>query len=651
MRIITPRGKRDEAGLAAGFTGPILETLEAYFDIAYPYAKLDQISVPSGFGAMENPGLITYGHRRILVPKGEETPDRQRSFASVCAHELAHQWFGNLVTMAWWNDIWLNEAFASWVGIKALKAWKPDWGLELNRVSELNQALRADALVSARRIRQPIESVDDIANAFDTITYQKGSAVIAMFENLVGVEAFRKGVHRYLVEHSGGNGTSEDFIAAVAAASKSEVTESFNTMLDQPGAPVLSVGLVCAKGAKPKLTFAQSRYLPLGSTGEQKQTWQLPVCVRYSVAGTQERLCTLLTASEGEQVLNGASRCPDWVLPNDGMHGYYRGRLGGQTSSVKLIKAAWAKLTEPERLGVLGDLQAEVDAGQLSLEEALSVVPLAAVQTNYRLAGAAIRLVSLIDRRKLVAPSQRAQYEAYVRSVFGPRAKQAGLSVGPKDDENARLLRPELLGMVGGDGNDKAVQGQALPLAKAWVQHRKGIDPELVSVVMGIAARTGDVEFHVQLQRALLAEKDPAQRNYLLWALGDFSEPSLVKAHLALTLDPSLTVTEAMGLLGAAAQNQRTEDVAFEFLKTNWEAVVKRMPHDWAGYLATVADGFCDAEHRGAAKEFFDGRTTAFPGGPRIFAGTMEKIELCMKYRERHQSSATAFLQKQPGND
>lgn len=646
VRIIVTKGKSAEAHLAAQMTGPILEAHEKYFDIPYPYEKLDQIALPTGFGAMENAGLVTYGHDLILVPPNEETPARRRAFASVCSHELAHQWFGNLVTMKWWDDIWLNEGFANWMGDRTLKTWKPEWGIEVDRVHERNQALLADSLVSARQVRQPIETHDDIDNVFDAITYNKGAAVIQMNENLVGAEAFQKGVRRYLNEHAHGNGTATDFIAAITQESHTDVSNTFGSFLDQPGAPVVAVNLSCPKGAAPKLTFAQRRYLPLGSTGESKQTWALPVCVRYSVGGKQTRLCTLLSQPEEEKVLEGVQRCPEWVMPNDGMFGYYRSQLGGESDTVKLLKAAGKKLSTGERLGLVSDLDAAVKAGQAKLEQALAVLPLIKDESNHRLVKASMGLVSMLNARKLVSDAQLPNYQAFVRHTFGPLAAKTGFTVAAKDTEDTRLLRPALLSLVGKDGNDATLQAKALSLAKTWVRERKGVDPELLDSVMAVAARTNDPELHAQLQHALRAEKEKAQRNYLLEALGAFSQPTLVKAHLPLALDPSVEGQEALGIIWSATDEPRTQDVGFDFLKENWDPLLKRLPADWGANLVHMASGFCDAQHRDATSAFFESRASKLRGGARPYANVMERIDLCIKYKARYQPEADAFLAK-----
>ncbi|APR79905.1 Membrane alanine aminopeptidase N [Minicystis rosea] len=294
IRIATPKGRTARAAYAVKTAPQLLDRLEAYFGTPYPYEKLDLAAVPHliSFGAMENAGLITCSERLLLARSEEETPRFQQGFVAVTAHEMAHQWFGDLVTMAWWDDVWLNEAFATWMEDKILVPFKPEWRWEIARAQSTSGAMNGDALVSARRIRQAITSNDDIQNAFDDITYNKGAAVIGMFESYVGEERFRRGVQRYLGAHQHGNATSADFLAAVGAETSAEIGPAFTTFLDQPGVPLVRAELACTPGKKgeARLSLSQQRYLPAGSPGSSEASWQIPVCYRWGRGRAKDAL-------------------------------------------------------------------------------------------------------------------------------------------------------------------------------------------------------------------------------------------------------------------------------------------------------------------------------------------------------------------------
>lgn len=645
VRIIAPKGKAPETRWAVESTGPILEQLEAYFGIPYPYEKLDHISLPVNTGAMENPGLITFGHQLILSRPNEDTPGHQRSYAGVCAHELGHQWFGDLVTMAWWDDLWLNEAFATWITTKVIGTWKPKWDADVAAVQRRSGALGNDGLANARRVRQPIETNDDIINAFDGITYGKGASVISMFESWVTPEAFQKGVTAYLQQHAFGNATAADFLGSISQAAGKDVAAPFNTFLDQPGAPRIAMELVCARGKPPTLKLAQKRQLPIGSKAEPGKTWSVPVCVRYAWKGKTDRACTLLTEATGELPLTNAKACPDWVLPNDKMQGHYRASLSGAADLPSLLTRARKELSVAERVGVLGDMSALIGSGDLDLSAALTTVPLIASEDNRHLVNAAMGFAWALNE-VVVPEAQRPKAEAFIRHHFGTRAKKLGMNVGPNDDEDTRLLRPGLVSLVARDGKDPVLRKQALELAAMWLADHKSVHPDLVDTVFGIAADTGDPALHGALLDAVKVEKDRADRNRMLGALAWYRERTLVERQLPLALGSELDARESMRLVWGAASDFRTRDLAVAFVEKNWEALIARLPKDSGAGLVFVAGGYCDEKPRDDARAFFDGRSTKYMGGPRNFAIAFEGIDLCMAYRARQRPVVTAFLEK-----
>ena len=313
VRIVVPKGHSGEAKYAAEVSAEIITKHEQYFGYPYPYDKADQVAVPdtSGWGAMENPGMVTYAQNLILAKPETDSINRQRGYAEVAAHELAHQWFGDLVTTAWWNDIWLNEAFATWKEQKFIEEWKPEWKTQVGDVDSKLYAEGEDSLISARKIRQPIEAKDDISNAFDGITYQKGAAVIGMFESWMGAKEFQKGVQSYMKQYAFKATTAGDFLDALSTSSKRDVTTAFSTFLNQAGVPLVSVALKCDGGAA-TLHLEQQRSLPLGSKGSADQIWNIPFCVRYGTSDSGESACTLMTQKTADWQLKTKS-CPTWV--------------------------------------------------------------------------------------------------------------------------------------------------------------------------------------------------------------------------------------------------------------------------------------------------------------------------------------------------
>src|SRR5260370_23610234 len=380
---------------------------------------------------MENPGLVIYSQVLILTRPADQSLAQKRRFASVCAHELAHQWFGDLVTMKWWDDTWLNESFATWLGEKIVGRIWPEWGNSLSAQQARSDVMSGDGLVSARKIHQPIESKHDIANAFDQITYTKGGAVLATFENWVGQETFRRGVRRYLKNYAWGNATADDFLAAMNAESGRDMATPFSTFLDQPGVPLVSISLKRDPAKEPKLVLPQQRYLPLGSQGSTQQSWQLPICARYGTGASEARQCLLLTTASSEVPLL-AQGCPSWVMA-DSADGYYRVAL-----ERKLVANLWAKragqLSARDRLAFFSDVQAAVYSGKMPAADALALIPaLVAAGERHLIGSAAAFLAGEGGSRArtassigdyLVPGSERPYFVHYLQSSFGREARE-----------------------------------------------------------------------------------------------------------------------------------------------------------------------------------------------------------------------------------
>ena len=644
IRMLVPRGKTAEARWAVETTPRILASLEEYFDQAYPYEKLDQVAIPMFFGAMEHPGLVTYGQTLMLQKPGDETIAGRRGYVAIAAHELAHQWFGNLVTTAWWDDIWLNEAFASWMGQRVAHEFGPGWGLDVERVWARSGALNTDALQSARRVRQRIESVHDIANAFDGITYSKGEAVLEMFEAWLGVDVFRRGVREYIREHAGGNATADDFTAALSRAAGRDLAKPFSSFLDAPGAPLVVVELECA-GGPPRVTVTQKPYAPLGSAGGSAALWQLPVCVRYATGGAPARACTLLGAPAATMTLEAAESCPGWLLANDGYTGYYRARHGGDLLK-RLLQADAGVLTAAERVGLLTDLQALVESGDVQAAAALELAAAFAGDGNRHVVNGTMAIVG--PARRFLSEGQRPAHAALVRRLYGARARSLGWRSTPGESEDLRLLRSDVLQFVGILGDDPQLARDALPLARAWLDGGDGVEADVVDAVLAVAARSGDGSLFDRLYREALTTTDRDRRERVLRALGRFRSPQLVPRALAVSLDEQIDARESLGVVFAASWDPETRDQAYEFVKTHFDALVARLPkgsaYEAASFLPFVAAGFCDAAHRQDAESFFAARVRDAAGGPRNLAQALEYIDLCVAQRRVQEPSVASFL-------
>jgi aminopeptidase N len=655
FRVVTPKGQASAAAYAVQTVPELVSRLEKYFGIPYPYDKLDLLVIPLFGGAMENAGLVTFGRRIILARPEEERLARQREFASVAAHELAHMWFGDLVTMKWWDDIWLNESFASWMADKIVEGWKQDWDVPVDRVDERNQAIGTDRLVSARRIRQPIESRDDIQNAFDAITYEKGSAILNMLEQWIGSERFQKGVQRHLSGHAGGNADVDEFLAAVSKEAGRDVAPVFRSFVDQGGIPLVTFGLACDPGSPPSLRLAQKRYLPVGSKGSTDQRWKIPVCFRYGSGDLAARQCVLLTESQATVALDGVKKCPEWILPNDSATGYYLARseagaksaTGTQAGSLtRLFDDGGRRLSVPERIEVMSDLSALVSAGEIPASEVLSLVPTVVQDGNRHLLELAVGIVGGL-RLNFVPSALLPNYHRFILRTFQAKARALGMTGKPGESEETQLLRPTIVSLVAVDGEDEAMQKESRELSLRWLDDHQAVPADMVDVVLGAGMRKGDQALFDRLRAAAGKTSDRNERSHLLAGLSSFQDPAIVRKRMPLLLTGEFDIREAGGLISGALEEPALRDMGYAFVKENYAALAAKIPKEFEAYLAFLPASYCDDAHRADIAAFFGERTPKAPGGPRILAQSLEQIDLCIARKKAQQASIEEFLRKQ----
>ena len=647
LRIAAPSGRGAHARFAAKVSGETIERLEDYFGTPFPYDKLDQVSIPlpTSFGAMENPGLVTWAQNWIGARPEDESVKFQRTFVEVAMHEFAHQWFGDLVTTAWWDDVWLNESFASWLEGKLVDAWHPEWAHGTTLVGVREEAMASDSLVTARSIRQPIVTSDDIYNAFDEgITYKKGQAVLGMFEHFIGPDTFRKGIRSYIAAHANGNATADDFIAAMSSAAGRDLAPTFKTFLNQPGVPLVTASLVCGAGKPASLELSQERYLPLGANAADPEQWQLPVCVRWPAGGATQRSCTLMTTPKATVPLSGVDGCPAWVLANDEAVGYYRVAYQGDLTARLLGDAR--PLSLAETLATFDDTIALVHSGKMAVADAMALLPGLAADPHREVLAQAIAFVENL-RGDLVPDKLRPRYAQMVRKLFAARARKLGWGrAGQSDDDETRLLRPGLLAIAADDGEDRDLRARAVELTRRWLTDRKVVDSDLVVSLLSTAARAGDQALFDSLKGELRRATERRDRGRLFTALGSFTDPRLAQAADGLLLSDDFDARETAQILFAQSQRPETRGVAWTFVKKNFDTLEKRWPPEVLAYLPYIGAALCDREHQTEMQEFFKDRSPKMPGGPRILAQAVEGASVCLAYKNAQAESAARFLAK-----
>ncbi len=640
VRILVPRGRAARAAYAAEVTGDSLARLEEYFGTPHPFSKLDNLGILQtvGFGAMENPGLVTYAERLIAIDPVAPPLERRRAYSSVVTHENAHQWFGNLVTMAWWDDIWLNEGFADWISDKTIASWRPEWWGEADRAVRRSEAVQADSLPSARRVRRPIASLDDVATAFDGISYTKGATLLEMWEAWVGPDRFRAGIRRYLAQHAWGNATSDDFLAALAAEGSPEVARGFASFLDQAGTPVVSFAAECPAGEGARLRVAQRRYVPFGSPLAATQRWVVPIRLRYGAGDRSASTRALLEEAESTVPLDF---CPEWVSGNEEGIGYYLSEYRGDL--LARLAAHADELPAAEQIALLDDAAFLVASGAVPPGEALGLLPRLANSPHRRVVEAAAEIAASVDDH-LVTDATRPAYERFLAQLFGSRARALGLSPLPSESEDDALLRPKLIRLFAEAGADRELRVQAAELAERWFEDRSRIDPDMVGTVLRLAARDGDAALFDRLVAVAAAETDRRIRGDLLAALGGFRDPLLVDRALALLLSGTFDLREAGQILLGLTAERETRERTYEWVKASYDELVPKLPQQFAAYLPLAGAGFCDAERRADVDSFFRPRSAKLPGGEILLGKALEQVEGCAALTAAQRPAVSAFL-------
>ncbi len=642
LRYIVPKGRADEARYARAVTPRILEALEDYIGTAYPFEKLDSLVIPAtvSFGAMENAGLITYAGNIMLAGAAEETIRFKQRYASIAAHELAHQWFGNLVTMAWWDDVWLNESFATWLSNKVLDRLYPEWQWQANRVAERAQAMDVDILTTARRIRQPVENRNDLANAFDRITYQKGASVLAMFEAWTGEQRFGDGVRRYLGLHAWGNATARDFVAALAR-DEPQLAPAFESFIEQAGIPLITVALRC-EGA-PQLRLSQDPFRGPGRTGRIAARWQVPVCVRYRAGAQELTACSLVGGAGASLALAGIASCPDWIMPDQAAAGYYRSRLApGLTAS---LSRATPLLAVPEQVGFLDNAAALARNGEEPMADVLALALRLSQHERREVVESSTYVVGMLGD-DIVPPRLRSARAQLIEQFYGNRLRRLGYRPRPADDDNTNLLRAALIGFSSLRGADESARAEMRAATQRWLEDNSVIDGLLVEPMLKAAAAGGDRVLFERLAAAAKQATNRRERGYLLTALGHFRDGAILQAALQIILADTFEGRDAIAILQAALANDATRRQAFDFMRANYAALEARLPREFTARFPSWTAELCTVADRDGMAAFFRPRMVNVEGGPRNLAQALERVDLCVAFKAAQQAGVAAFLER-----
>jgi alanyl aminopeptidase len=497
---------------------------------------------------MENAGLITFRDDVLLLDPASASTSQRRSNANVICHELAHMWFGDLVTMAWWDDLWLNESFADWMAAKVTDQVYPQYRQGLNDLQRVQQVKGGDIQPSTTAIREKTTSASaGLTNV--GLVYSKGNAVLSMFERYLGPETFQKGVQSYLKKHAWGNATASDLWQALDQVSGTNVSAAMTTFLDQPGVPYVRV--VPAPGG---VRLTQSRATPYG-VSQPPMRWDVPMTLQWSDGKTVRSQRVLL---KDESVVVKLPATPAWVMPNGGGHGYYSWSVPEEWMTT-LAENAAKVLSPDERVAFLGDLSMLMTQGEVRGDTYLQSLSHFGSDPEPQVVSSTMESLTGV-RGAFVPDSLESLFAVYVRRTLSPALERVGYEKKPGEDETVSTMRGDLLRWLANRGQDQKVLAFAQDAAKRYLADSTSVDPGIADAVVSLAAKKGDAALFTDYQRRLEATEVPAIRRRFLGALGAFEDTALTSRALEYSLSDKVRPTETFEIL--RGMGQRNEAAA-----------------------------------------------------------------------------------------
>jgi puromycin-sensitive aminopeptidase len=629
LRVAYPPGKGHLTAYGLETGAFALRFYSEYYGIAYPSDKLDLVAIPDfAFGAMENLGCVTFREVALLIdPARAPQPDLQR-VADVVHHEVAHMWFGDLVTMRWWNGIWLNEAFATFMEMKCTDAFRPQWQRWVDFAISRTAAFDVDSLESTRPIEFEVVSPEDAEGMFDILTYEKGAAVLLMLEQFLGEDAFMEGVRRYLTENAYGNTETTDLWDSIEAATAQPVRQIMDTWIFQGGYPILSAGVTDST-----LNLAQRRFRYWGDDfGEQ---WLVPVLVRYGAGEREQTGRFLLDQRQGSIPLEFP---PDWVVVNAGAAGFYR--VGYSQELLEgLSRTAREALSAVERYQLLDDSFAGVLAGITSAADFFELAQTFADETDLsvwqRLAGA----LGTLDR--VVEDSARERYRAAVRSLIAPALGRLGVEPSGDEDERTGQLRGTLFEVMGTLGDSEASKSLAQTFHHDFLEDPDSVDPALAAAAIQVVAENGGPEDFETFWQRHLETDNPQLKTRYLHALARFQQPELIDRILELALTEVRT-QDGPFLLQRALTNRTRGPQAWRFIVQNWERITERFPPSLVVRMVSGVSALIEPDLATEVEHFFEEHP--LKQGEKTLAQYLEKMRVNVALRQRESARFSAGL-------
>ena len=604
-----------------------------YFGIPYPLKKLDLIALPDfEAGAMENFGAITYRETDLLIDSKTASVGAKKEVALVIAHEMAHQWFGDLVTMKWWDNLWLNEGFATWMENKPVAAMHPEWNIDQDVASGLNGTLNLDAQPTTHAIRAKADTPAEINQMFDGISYGKAGAVLLSVENYLGEETFRQGVQRYLKAHEYGNATAEDFWGAQTAASHKPVDAIMESLVTQPGEPILTFG----EPSGAQVSVSQKRFYLSPQSQPAAEKWTLPVCFN---SASNNKDCQVLTPATSTLKVPNASP----FFANAGGKGYYRSTYPPDVYA-KLLAGVETALTPVERISLIGGQWAQVEADKATAGDYLNLVSAVKADPNSEVIESAMAGVTSIYDQVAASADEKTGLAAWIRRTFSTEYTRLGAPAAT-DSANTRELRAGLFSILGNYGKDPAILAQARNIAEQYLDDPASVDATLGMTALAIAARSGDLALFDRLQHVAETSTNPELQVGALRMLVEFENPALLQRALDYSVSGKVRNQDTAIQFAVGMGSPENRDLTWKYIQDNWTKVQAQVAPRGV-FLVRSAGSFCSADARDQVTSFFADHKVA--SSSLALRHTVEHIDGCIELRTLQEPNLKQWLASQP---
>jgi puromycin-sensitive aminopeptidase len=631
LRVVHVPGKRELTNWAKQIGAFSLKFFADYYRIPYPGDKLDLIAIPDfAAGAMENLGAITFRETALLADDTTASRAELERVADVVAHENAHMWFGDLVTMKWWNGIWLNEAFATFMEMLAVDAWKPNWKRWDSFGVSRAAAMAIDALKSTRSIEYTVLSPEDCRSMFDVLTYEKGASVLRMLEQFLGGEEFRKGISLYLNKHQYANTETGDLWDALQEATNEPVRRLMDSWIFQQGFPIISVEAL--NGGR-TLKVSQQRFFYLPPDKPESQLWHVPIRIRVKTDRGEEAYRLLLI--EGETTLDLPGKV-EWSLVNEGGSGFFHVHYSAELLQALTVDAR--RLKPIERFGLVSDMWAATVAGLTPLREFVAMARLYRDETDLNVWRALAGGFHYLDM--IADGPQRPALAKAVRDVVGPVAARLGWNAAAGEDELTRQLRAMLLGILGTLGEEPEVQARARELYAEWSHDVARADRDLMPQLISILAYTGDRARYQEFKQNFKHARTPQEEQRYLFSLANFRDLDLLRQTMEMTLNGEVRTQNAPFLMHSLLANPVSRYEAWDFVRKNWEVMVQKYPDSALPRMCEAVSGLFDRQQE--VNVFFEQHKPRL--GQKIIEQHLERLAVAVAFRDREGRSLSTTL-------